>query len=318
MPIARVCPSKLLGGLMHVLKFLAAALGFVFAGPALAADLPSRKAPLAAPPPGLLDWSGWYAGLNIGGAFGQSSTSISTSPGYVTSLNPFATEFGLLASAGPNATLRGGKGGLIGGGQAGYNVQFGNLVAGLEADFQGSTARSGGSAATLGIDILLEGVHTRVSGSTSLDWFGTFRGRLGMLATPSLLLYGTGGLALGGVKSSAVVSGADSPAPLGWIPNLTDVWGVSASRVGTKAGWALGAGGEWMFAQNWSAKAEYLYYNLGRATNFVGLLSNGTSVWGPMFVAPTSVSARVDGHIVRAGLNYHFNLGGSGAAVAKY
>ncbi|MCB1544937.1 MAG: porin family protein [Rhodoblastus sp.] len=299
-------------------KPAAAALAAVaIASSAFAADLPSRKAPLAAPP-AFLNWSGWYAGLNIGGAFGQSNSVISSTPAYVTSLNSFATEFGILAAIGANGVLQGDKGGVIGGGQVGYVMQSGNLVAGLEADLQGSTARSGGSAVTHGYDILLEGIHTHMAGSTRLDWFGTLRGRLGYLASPSLLLYGTGGLAYGGVHSSATVTAVDSPAPLGWIAGLSDSWGVAGSRSKVKAGWTLGAGGEWMFAPNWSARLEYLYYDLGRASHRIGVLTNGTSVWGPMFLAPASISARIDGHIVRAGLNYHFGPGRSSAVVGRY
>ena len=87
--------------------------------------------------------------------------------------------------------------------------------------------------------------------SDKLDWFGTVRGRLGFLATPTFLLYGTGGLAYGRVASATVNSFTATP----------DIYTGSTST--TRAGWTAGAGGEWMFAPNWSAKAEYLYVDLG-------------------------------------------------------
>jgi outer membrane immunogenic protein len=75
-----------------------------------------------------------------------------------------------------------------------------------------------------------------------------------------------------------------------------------------------------MFWPNWSAKVEYLYYDLGNvATNGsvaqVNNLLAGAPVWG---AAATQTTTRFDGHIVRAGLNYHFNWGAPAPVVAKY
>ena len=42
----------------------------VLSSAALAADLPSRKAPVAPPPPPPPMWTGFYAGLNLGGGWG--------------------------------------------------------------------------------------------------------------------------------------------------------------------------------------------------------------------------------------------------------
>ena len=72
-----------------------------------------------------------------------------------------------------------------------------------------------------------------------------------------------------------------------------------------KDGWTVGAGLEYMFAQNWSAKAEYQYYDFDRST-FVA----------PVALAPFG-SFRNDVHTVKVGINYRFNFGG-GPVVAKY
>jgi outer membrane immunogenic protein len=48
---------------------------------------------------------------------------------------------------------------------------------------------------------------TNVALDQSLEWFGTVRGRAGLLATPQVLLYGTGGLAYGSIKTSAALAG---------------------------------------------------------------------------------------------------------------
>ena len=75
----------------------------------------------------------------------------------------------------------------------------------------------------------------------------------------------------------------------------------------TLAGWTAGGGVEWLISPNWSLKVEYLYYDLGRVTFNMSPLVN--SVGGvPVTVGAPSASTRFNGNIVRAGLNYHFNL----------
>ena len=69
-------------------------------------------------------------------------------------------------------------------------------------------------------------------------------------------------------------------------------------------GYTVGAGLEYMFAQNWSAKVEYQYYNFGN-TNFV-----------TPAVLTAFGSNRNDEHTVKVGVNYRFNWGGP--VVAKY
>jgi outer membrane immunogenic protein len=91
----------------------------------------------------------------------------------------------------------------------------------------------------------------------------------------------------------------------------------------TRVGWTAGGGGEWLFAPNWSAKVEYLYYDLGNATYslspLVGIGGPGSAVIGSVFsTALPQSTTRFRGSIVRAGLNYHFNWWGPGPVVAKY
>ena len=109
----------------------------------------------------------------------------------------------------------------------------------------------------------------------NLPWFGTLRGRVGFLLTPSLLVYGTGGFAYGGVE----------------------FWDQTRTRVG----WTAGGGAEYLLAQNWSVKIEYLYLDLTSNNN-----NNNNIFCG---VAGCSYFNRLDfrANIVRAGLNYHFN-----------
>jgi outer membrane immunogenic protein len=113
--------------------------------------------------------------------------------------------------------------------------------------------------------------------------------------TPDLLLYGTGGLAYGRVKASANVQ-IDNP------PFL-DSWPASISS--TKTGWAAGAGAEWMFARNWSAKIEYLHIDLGSSS------ATAIDVVAPPGEVPlsttTTYSWKHHYDTLRVGVNYHFN-----------
>ena len=75
---------------------------------------------------------------------------------------------------------------------------------------------------------------------------------------------------------------------------------------------------------NWSAKVEYLYYDLGNITYSGGVSSviaqpGGVQPVGQLLYALASqTSTRFNGNIVRAGVNYHFNWGAPAPVVAKY
>ncbi|HEX9215089.1 MAG TPA: outer membrane beta-barrel protein [Bradyrhizobium sp.] len=131
-----------------------------------------------------------------------------------------------------------------------------------------------------------------------LQWFGTVRGRVCILATPKVLFYGTGGVAFGEIKTTGTMTGF-TPA------------GVAIASVGstseTRVGWTVGAGVEGKITQNWSAKLEYLYMDLGR-------FSSGPFTLAPGSTIGANVSSRFTDHILRAGINYQF----AGPVVAKY
>ncbi len=117
-----------------------AALGLVAAGAASAADLPSRKGPVAAPvyvP--AFTWTGFYVGANAGYGWGNVNA------------NGFANV--------------GDLDGFVGGGQIGYNYQMGPFVLGLEADLQGADLSSGNNLGLLNV---------------KTDYFGTVRARVGV------------------------------------------------------------------------------------------------------------------------------------------
>jgi len=272
---------------------LIAALFASATAPALAADLP-RKAPPPAPvmiP--VVNWTGFYIGINGGYSWGKAGRELSF-------FNPL-TGIQIIPPVGSGATSDSNLNGGLFGGQLGYNWQSGNWVFGFETDAQwtgqrGTASRLCGVLATAA-GACLPGVALGTSAAVEqhLDWFGTFRGRAGVLVTPSTLLYVTGGAAYGSLNTDVTVT---SITPLG-LP-------VSITRSGesSKFGWTIGGGIESklsMFGSNWSGKLEYLYMDLGTVESTSGI---GTGV-----LIGTNLSTRVTDSIFRAGINYQFSAG---------
>ncbi len=246
---------------MRKLLLGTAALAAIAAGPAFAADLPVRGPVYKSPPPVVYSWTGLYGGVNVGYSWGHQSNNW-TAPGF------FATS----ESQDMN--------GFIGGVQWGYNWQFANWVFGTESDIQASGQRG----STAYCPFAGCPVNTLVA-EHKLPWFGTSRARIGYLPSQYLLLYATGGLAYGQVKSDYTL----------YAGGL----GVATSSFkDVRAGYTVGAGIEGAFGGGWTAKLEYLWVDLGKATGT-------TTVAG---VVVNSFDSRVTDNIVRVGLNY--KLGG--------
>jgi outer membrane immunogenic protein len=263
--------------MLHSLLRVVGVSSLLIAAPlsaASAADMP-LKAP---PPPPAPMWTGWYIGANVGGSFGRTRESASYPPTILPT-----SQFGSISSD---------LDGVIGGGQIGYNWQTGNWVLGIEADIQGSGERSSntlyGTATTTIPGAGLFTLPGTLTTTEKLDWFGTVRGRAGMTIGPNWLLYGTGGLAYGGLKTSdTLTTTTTAGAPL-----------IAANSFDTtRAGWTVGAGVEGWLGRDWTAKLEYLYVDLGSFSN---------TFTGAGLFTPIAQSIHVTDNIVRVGLNYHF------------
>lgn len=301
---------------MNLKHFAGALVATTIAGSAFAADLPARKeAPAYLAPAPVMTWTGFYIGLNAGYTWSNNTTSVASIPVFQ---NPGLTPFGLSQlnniTFGGTGTLGSKRNGFIGGGQIGWNWQSGAFLAGIETDIQGIASGGGGSTLGSFLPTTIAGTNTLSSITTTskLNWLGTLRGRVGYLVTPAALLYATGGLAYGGVKSTATsfysIPGA-APAIFGF---------GTATSSNTRVGWTIGAGGEWMFSPNWSAKIEYLYYDLGSFTYINPITQNQPGGVGFVASDVSQIRVRNNGHIVRAGVNYRFNWGGAGPVVARY
>jgi outer membrane immunogenic protein len=158
---------------MRKLLLIGCCASALFAGPALAADLKARPAPLPPPIP-VFSWTGFYIGANIGGAWSNSTLTES-----VTGAN-FSTN----------------NSGFIGGGQFGYNWQFNNnWVLGIEGDIDGTTINKTSNGVPTSIGTL--------QGSLNTDWIATLGGRLGY-TFDHWMFYAKGGGAW--VQDSATLS----------------------------------------------------------------------------------------------------------------
>ena len=245
-------------------------------GTAFAADLPARPRAVAPSAPALT-WTGFYIGGNVGYSWGRVDNDVT-----VAGLPPVLLGI-------PTASLAAGDrdrqdvDGVIGGFQSGYNWQVGMWVFGIETDLQASGQKGDRTYCNLG------GTTCAVASfdaSHKLSWFGTARSRIGYLVTPTTLIYGTGGAAYGEFKSH-------------YTFNLAGVPFANFNFEDLKAGWTAGAGLEFAFSNNWSAKVEYLYLDFGRSETSVAAL--GVSA---------AVRRELTDHIARVGINYRFGSGG--------
>ena len=262
-------------------------------------------------------WCGFYVGGNVGYA-GSEPTSVNSSAAVTSVSSEFVPLAAMAAAAGLTTGIPvGSQKGIIGGGQFGYNFQSGRFVAGFEADIQGLSGRATGTSVTaFSAAGILPGSAT-LTAANSVSWLGTVRGRIGIAVVPNFLIYGTGGLAYGGVNSSTGINQAFSGADAA-VLGLNSTSLASGNFSETRVGWTVGAGGEWMFTSNWSAKLEYLHYDLGSA-NYGTPVNNFSTgvlfpVGTPLYTLGQSSSTNFRGDIVRVGLNYKFG----GPVVAKY
>ncbi len=255
---------------------LLASAALVSTGAAFAADLPARApapAPYLSAAP-LFTWTGFYMGLNAGAGFNQGDSSVSAN---IT--NP------IYAGSGGHDS------GFTGGAQIGYNMQFGSMVAGVEADINYLDRGNGSSGTFATRPTTTDYTDFRVNRGSADNWFGTVRGRLGF-AFDRALIYGTGGLAYGGKRGDSSVTQRDFVA-VGTTTTLTNLSGTGSSD---NVGWTLGAGVEWAFNNAWSVKAEYLHVKLGDNDQSFRTLGGNT----------ITVSHNNKFDVVRAGLNWRF------------
>jgi outer membrane immunogenic protein len=259
---------------MRHLKFtgsaIIAATVVIGVGAASAADLRPRyaKAPVMAEP--VWDWSGFYIGGNVGYGLTHSPTDTAF-------VNPTVPPSVNVGNPTPISA-----GGVIGGGQIGYNLMMSCFLLGIEADFQGSDQKGRSFTDLSGF----YGPGAFMAVDSRLDWFGTVRGRLGAAVNPATIVYVTGGFAYGQVE-------------LANSSNIGNGFAVGSGFVrNTNTGYTAGGGVETrLWNSNWTTKAEYLYVDLGSLA-LANPNNNGQ-------IHSTTVAFH--DNIVRVGLNYKFD-----------
>jgi outer membrane immunogenic protein len=309
--------SPFISGLVHMKRLLAATSALTvlaLASQASAADLAARAAPLYAKAPEYVavnNWNGWYVGGNVGWTGGSNSLD---SGGVATGGQDPANAAALVQSASQHF---GASSGAIGGGQIGFNYRISpSVIVGFETDLQGlGTSHKASSAfGAIAGNADKVGILTSMTASYEPSYLGTFRARLGTTVTPSLLLYATGGLAFGQVRSSTTLTPTlINGTPFSGDPGPNELTpSSSGSSSNTRVGYAAGFGAEWMFASNWSTKLEYLHYDLGSVSYSTGGLSFdenrvGNISGGGIAAASTSTAVHFRNELVRVGVNYHFH-----------
>jgi len=258
----------------RVLLAVTAGLVSVMAGPVFAADLATKAAPFAA----RFSWSGCYAGAHAGGAW---ATNTLTDPVQLVQDN-VAPGFPGFTTAGPFGTGVSQSGAVIGG-QIGCDYQFAsNLVIGIEGAASGATLKG---SQTVG---LRDSLPDTALVSVQTDFIPAVTGRIGY-AFDHWLFYGKGGVAQSSTQYAAngffTAAGAQVP-------------GAAFAFVGRSLtiGYTAGAGVEWAFTDDWSARLEYDYYGFGSKT--VTLVDNIGGGSGPMSVKQSIQTLKL-------GVNFH-------------
>ncbi len=248
---------------------------------ASAADMPVPAAPAYTPPvyrPVIYDWTGIYIGGHVGG--GWMNDVVTTTA--TTILEPVGTQTKLAPM------------GVLGGAQAGVNIEFSPVVVGFEGTWA-STNLSG----TLITPSPLPGGFSETSTSAA-HWLATAAGRVGFAAN-DFLFYAKGGAAWMRVDYTQSVSGGAGFSTI--------------TQNDTRTGFLAGGGVEFGMTENLSAKLEYDYLGFGTKSYTFAPLNAPVAGIVTTFAQPISVKSRLQ--MVTAGINYRFTWGGGGAIVTK-
>lgn len=263
---------------MILRRSLSAAGLLAVAMPALAADLPSRKAPppvsVFAPEPAV-NWTGFYGGVSVG---------------FATDRYAFKYGFGSAATGVSSAYDAIVSQGLIGGGQFGalYQTPW-NIVVGAEINVEGSTVKGSLPVGFPGITGVIR---------TEIPYFGAFRAKLGyafdsLPYVGNMLVYLVAGGAIAKVHDVAAVNVGGNPLVFDRTTKRFEV----STHIGT-----VGIGVAHKFTPNLSAFAEYRYTALGPQAGL------GRSIEISTPFAAGAFQTRAMYHLGKVGLNYHFNL----------
>jgi outer membrane immunogenic protein len=281
--------------IMHRLQYaLLAGVAVVgFTAVASAAELPVYKAPVVA----VADWNGFYGTGILDYSWGTSRNTFN--------FNDTETIGGAPFNASASGTYSNRVTGMSAGMGTGYRVQTGRFVMGGEIDAEYCGERGSG---TLGTSVSISDGDNNpmsIATTTRCNWFTTARLSGGVLPTNDVLVYATGGPAMGGLKITGNGQAANvqtAPPP---IPNQP----FNLSGSATKVGFSFGGGIEDRLTRSWILRFEYLYMNLGKVTATGAVAAGCLGMTGPTCTsAPTSASVTGSffDNMIRAALIYQF------------
>lgn len=234
--------------------------------------------PAVRPAPGN-NWTGGYIGVQGGYGWGNKQWG----DGFGTLRDPdFRTD------------------GWLAGGTIGANAQAGSFVFGVEGEILGTGIRG---SQTVAAAVVPPATQTNIF-DNKIDWLALASARAGFVVGSNLMLYGKGGVAIAEEKHTL---------------NLSQTGPTATALLSTKAihtGVVAGAGAEYAIAPNWSVKAEYDYVKMfQQAVTLAGTATGGPFGAGATLAVPVNKIGQ-DLHLVKFGVNYHFNP--LPAVVAKY
>lgn len=214
------------------------------------------------------DWSGPYVGVNLDFAHSEGSS-----------------DFDGDRFAGRDWDITAGSV------EAGFNVQHGAMVFGADGQFSIGGDRNSHSD----FYVADSGYDANEQSETELEWFGAVRGRVGLAASPNLLVYGAGGVAFGQVNSTYIYDEGYSD----WT-----IYHEQGQNEEFALGWTLGVGAQWALNQNWSVKAEYSRVDLADTETDVVIEYNEWDWESEGDVSPVETSNEFD--VVRIGVSYRY------------
>ena len=229
-------------------------------------------------------WTGLYGGGHIGGGWADNADATLAPANAGTQ----ATWGQAIAIGGLSTNYSNDPDGLLAGLLMGYNWAFGSFLIGIEADVSLTSIQDSQNNATRIAPLVTIPI---AEFDTDIPWIATLRGRLGVLASPDVLLYATGGLAIAEVDQSYFFQDANRDS-------------FSGRSSDTKTGYAVGGGMEWALSGNWSLKGDYLYISLDDNDFRTGPGGvGGCNVAECLFDLDTD---DIELHTVRLGVNYKF------------
>jgi outer membrane immunogenic protein len=245
------------------------AAAFAFAGAVSAADIAVEPEPEV-----VSDWTGFFLGVHAGVAGGRFEYPVDIDCFDGRCEDGFSildSEFELDSS------------GIFAGGQIGVNWQVENFLLGVVGDISWTNLEGNLEAD----GTVLESIDFDFSAGSEVNWFGTIRGRLGWLWTPTFMTYVTGGGAFGNIEASAHLD-----------INNNEIFDVSDDS--TEWGWTVGGGAEYKITENLTFLAEYLFIDLGKRNLF------NETFEGQEVDIEVNIDEDTQFHTLKAGFNWLF------------